>query len=95
MTDQTTSIPRKLGPYMVERELGSGAMGTVFQAVHTGLERAVALKVLRPDMVQDPDSVRRFLREARSIARMDHPNIVAVYDAGEIDGVSYLSLIHI
>lgn len=92
MTDQTTSIPRKLGPYMVERELGSGAMGTVFQAVHTGLERAVALKVLRPDMVQDPDSVRRFLREARSIARMDHPNIVAVYDAGEIDGVSYIAM---
>jgi len=92
MVDETTLIPRNLGPYRIERELGSGAMGTVFQAIHTGLDRAVALKVLRPDMVQDPDSVRRFLREARSIARMDHPSIVSVYDAGEIGGVSYIAM---
>lgn len=92
MTGQHTLIPRHLGPYTVGRALGSGTMGAVVQAVQTQLERAVALKVLHAGLVQDPDSVRRFLREARSIARMDHPNIVSVYDAGEIDGIYYIAM---
>lgn len=92
MADQTVFLPRAIGPYRIERELGAGAMGTVFQALHTGLDRTVALKVLRPDMVQDPDAIRRFLREARSIARLEHPNVVAVYDAGEVDGLYYIAM---
>lgn len=90
--DETVFIPRTVGPYQVETELGAGAMGTVFRAMHTGLDRAVALKVLRPDTLQDPDSVRRFLREARSIARLEHPHIVSVYDAGERDGLYYIAM---
>lgn len=92
IADQTVFIPRTVGPYRVENELGAGAMGTVFRALHTGLDREVALKVLRPDMLQDPDSVRRFLREARSVARLDHPHIVSVYDGGEIDSIYYIAM---
>lgn len=91
-TDDTGFAHRNLGPYRIENEIGAGAMGTVYRAVHLGLDRAVALKVLRPDMLKDADSVRRFLREARSSARLEHPHIVSVYDAGEIDGVYYIAM---
>ena len=90
--DEATFVPRSLGPYTIERELGAGAMGTVFRAIHIGLDRPVALKVLRPDALQDPDAVRRFLREGKNIARLEHPHIVAVYDAGEIAGIYYLAM---
>ena len=90
--DEAAFLPHSIGPYLVEQELGAGAMGRVFRAVHTGLDRAVALKVLRPDMLQDPGSVRRFLREARSIAQLDHPHIVAVYDAGEAGGLFFIAM---
>jgi serine/threonine protein kinase len=90
--EPTVFLPRSIGAYHIEKELGSGAMGTVFQAVHTGLERAVALKVLRPDTLEDPDAIRRFLREARNIARLEHPYIVSVYDAGEADGMHYIAM---
>jgi tRNA A-37 threonylcarbamoyl transferase component Bud32 len=86
------SVPESLGPYRIEAVIGTGAMGTVFRATHTGLDRVVALKVMRPDTLQDRDAVRRFLREGRAIARLEHPHIVAVYDAGEIDGVYYLAM---
>ena len=90
--EPTVFLPRSIGAYRIEKELGSGAMGTVFHAVHTGLDRAVALKVLRPDTLEDPDAIRRFLREARNIARLEHPYIVSVYDAGEADGVHYIAM---
>lgn len=96
MTDLNTAggaaLPSSLGPYRIDGEIGSGAMGTVFRATHLRLERLVALKVMRPDTLGDPDAVRRFLREGRSIARLEHPHIVAVYDAGEIDGVYYIAM---
>jgi serine/threonine protein kinase len=90
--EPTVFLPRSIGAYRIEKELGSGAMGTVFHAVHTGLDRAVALKVLRPDTLEDPDAIRRFLREARNIARLEHPYIVSVYDAGEADGMHYIAM---
>lgn len=90
--EDTIFIARDVGPYHIESVVGSGAMGTVYRAVHVGLDRAVALKVLRRDMLEDPDAVRRFLREGRSLARLDHPHIVSVYDAGEIDQVYYLAM---
>jgi serine/threonine-protein kinase len=92
LANHPTFAQRHLGPYHIEEEIGAGSMGTVFRAIHTGLDRPVALKVLRPDMLQDADSVRRFLREARSSARLEHPHIVSVYDAGEIDGQYYIAM---
>jgi len=74
--------------YEVERELGSGGMGTVFLAHDPQLDRRVAIKILKSDFASDTAS-ERFLREARTLARLSHPNVVPVYQAGEADGISY------
>src|SRR5437588_416973 len=92
MTEQSAAIPRYLGPYRIERQIGSGQMGTVYAAIHTRLDRPVALKVLHPATLEMPHCAGQLVREARSIARLEHPNIVAIYDAGEIDGISYIAM---
>ena len=83
------------GLYRIEREIGRGGMAIVYLAYHQWLERPVALKVLQPHLQQDEEVVARFLVEARSAARLEHPNIVAVYDAGVVDGVHYLAMEYI
>lgn len=70
--------------------LGQGGMGVVYRARHSQLDRMVAIKVLGQQFSGDPDFSERFLREARLLARLNHPNIVQVYDAGEIGGIPYL-----
>jgi serine/threonine protein kinase/Tfp pilus assembly protein PilF len=67
--------------YRVERLLGSGGMGSVYLAEHRVLERAVALKVINPELLSDPGMVERFRSEAKAAARLSHPNVVTVYDA--------------
>jgi len=74
--------------YEIERELGTGGMGTVFLARDVTLERAVAIKILRPEMATALAG-ERFLREARILAKLSHPNVVPIHDAGEADGLSY------
>ncbi len=69
--------------------LGQGGMGAVYQARQTKLDRLVALKVLPPHLVQDPAFAERFTREARALARLNHPNIVSVHDFGESGGLYY------
>jgi len=70
---------------------GEGAMGTVYRAWQTGMERQVAVKILRADLVRDPSIVKRFDREARAVARLTHPNIVTVFLVGETeDGLPFL-----
>jgi serine/threonine-protein kinase PpkA len=76
-----------LGPihipgYTIERELGVGGMARVYLAVQTSLERRVALKVMAPALAADPSFSKRFLREARTIAALTHPNVVAIYEVG-------------
>ena len=80
-----------LGPYRIEREIGRGGAAIVYLAYHLRLERPVALKVLYEQLRGDAGFVERFLFEARAAARLDHPNIVAIYDAGAIDGVDYIA----
>ena len=76
---------------MLEAELGHGGMGRVFRARHERLGRAVAVKVLRPESAANPDFRARFAREARTLARLEHPGIVAVHDFGTTpDGDGYL-----
>ncbi|MBI4568061.1 MAG: protein kinase [Planctomycetes bacterium] len=70
-----------IGPYRVEREIGSGAFGTVFLARDRATGRKVALKVLRENFLDDPEVRERFRRECRALARLDHPNIVTVYSS--------------
>ena len=73
----------RLGPYEIVAPLGAGGMGEVYRARDTRLNRDVALKVLPEDFARDPSRRQRFEKEARSVAALNHPNIVAVYDVGE------------
>jgi len=82
------------GRYKVVGELGRGAMGTVYRATDPMIEREVAIKTLLPNLPEEQlEEVRgRFLREAKSAGRLNHPNVVAIYDVGEQDGVAYIAM---
>ena len=79
-----------LGKYRVLEPLGRGGMARVYRAYHPQLDRYVAIKVLRSDLVDDEDFLARFRREAQAVAALRHPNIVQVYDFDVQDGVSYM-----
>jgi WD40 repeat protein len=78
--------------YRVLEPIGQGGMGVVYKAEHTALRRLAAVKVLPPDKAKDKVTLERFLREARSAAALDHPNIVRLYDVGQGGGVHFLAL---
>lgn len=83
------------GRYRVVRHLADGGMATVLLATDTRLDRDVALKVMRSDLAADPTFVSRFRREARSAARLSHPNVVQVFDQGEDEGRVFLAMEYI
>ncbi|HTC25411.1 MAG TPA: serine/threonine-protein kinase, partial [Gemmatimonadales bacterium] len=88
--DLLNAIQAALGPqYRLERELGRGGMGVVFQATDLTLDRRVAVKVVHPELAAHPSIAQRFLAEARMLARIRHPNIVAVHHAGAVDRILY------
>ncbi len=78
-------IGNSIGPYQIKKVLGSGGMGTVYLATQLSLGRDVALKVLRPKRLAAPGAAEKFLDEARCTARLNHPNLVSVHDAGHDD----------
>jgi len=80
----------RIGPYEVMEQVGRGGMATVYKAYHQALERMVAIKVLPDFLAEDPEFRERFRREAIAIARLRHPNILAVFDHGEFDGQPYI-----
>ena len=83
------------GNYELERELGQGGMGTVYLARDTGLNRKVALKILRANLSDDPSFALNFLNEVEVTASLAHPNIIRVYTLGEQDGRLYLVMEHL
>jgi TolB-like protein/tRNA A-37 threonylcarbamoyl transferase component Bud32 len=85
-------IGRRIAHYEILDKLGQGGMGEVYRAHDTKLGRDVALKVLPEDAARDPERHARFVREARSIAALKHPNIVTVYSVEESDGVTFLTM---
>jgi WD40 repeat protein/tRNA A-37 threonylcarbamoyl transferase component Bud32 len=88
-----SSLPgRTLGPYQLLEVLGRGGMGQVYKARHQGLDRLVALKVIRQDYVDEDHAGARFAQEAQAAARLSHPHIVTLFDAGEIDGTPFLAM---
>jgi len=79
------------GRFRIEREIGTGGMGTVYLATHLGLERAVAVKIIRREFAGDADVADRFLREARTMAKLRHPNAAMIFDAGNLpDGRHFI-----
>jgi len=80
------------GRYRVQSHIADGGMASVYLALDTRLDRDVALKVLRRDLAQDEGFASRFRREARSAARLSHPNVVSVFDQGEDDGHMFLAM---
>jgi serine/threonine protein kinase len=91
-------LPLQLGRFMLCEELGSGGMATVYLArmdLAAGLERLVALKTIHPHLAKEKAFVDMFLDEARIASHVSHPNVCAVHDFGELDGVYYLAMEHL
>lgn len=84
------TVGETVGPYRLLEQLGQGGMATVFKAYHPALDRYVAIKALHPAFTADPNFLTRFQREAQVVARLEHPNIVPVYDYAEHEGRPYL-----
>src|SRR5919198_2947917 len=76
--------------YRLDEKIGSGGMSSVYRAFDPTLERWVAIKLMHADISTDPDQLERFRREARAVARLNHPNLVTVIDAGEDEGAPYI-----
>jgi len=76
--------------FRLEEKIGSGGMSSVYRAFDPTLERWVAIKLMHRDISSDPDQLERFRREARAVARLNHPHVVTVIDAGEDDGAPYI-----
>ena len=95
-TFQASSLLRQdglvlvLGAYEILDRIGAGGMGEVFKARHRRMRREVALKILPPQLTDDEAALKRFSREVRIVASLEHPNIVTAFDAGEQDGTHYL-----
>ncbi|CAM5736713.1 non-specific serine/threonine protein kinase OS=Streptomyces tendae OX=1932 GN=pknB PE=4 SV=1 [Streptomyces tendae] len=83
------------GRYRVEARIAVGGMATVYRAVDTRLDRVLALKVMHPTLATDATFVERFIREAKSVARLDHPNVVQVFDQGAEGAYVYLAMEYI
>src|SRR5438132_8957409 len=88
--------PAELAPHFPQLEIlrlvGQGGMGAVYKARQPKLDRLIAVKILPPEVARDPAFAERFMREARSLARLNHPNIVTIYDFGEVEGLYYFSM---
>ena len=89
------SLPCRFGEYLLERVLGRGGMGVVYLANQVQLNRRVAIKMIRSGALASDEEVARFYSEARSVAKLDHPNIVTVYHCGESDGHHFFSMDYI
>jgi serine/threonine-protein kinase len=83
---------KQVGRYQIVEKLGEGAMATVYRAYDPGIDRPLVLKFLRPEMCVDREVRMRFLREAKAAGMLSHPNIVTVFDVGEIEGRPYIAM---
>lgn len=88
---RSTPLPEHIGRFQVEALLGRGGMGEVYKAFDPTLQRTVAVKTVRPD-IDRPEYLDRLMREAQACARLSHPHIVTVFEAGQIDGIVYIAM---
>src|SRR5262245_61543767 len=89
---ETSLIGRRLGPYLIEKQLGLGGMSAVYLAHDARLERKVALKLLDPIMTTNEHWRLRFIREARLASSLDHPNICTIHDVGEAEAHLFIAM---
>jgi eukaryotic-like serine/threonine-protein kinase len=92
---RSSATTQRIGRFVVERRLGAGAMGVVYAARDPALDRRVAIKLVRPDVSYDHEAQRRLEREARALAKLSHPNIVAIHEVGEHQGQLFLAMEHV
>ena len=85
-------VGKTISHYKVLEKLGEGGMGVVYKARDTHLDRFVAIKVLPPEKVADPERKRRFVQEAKAASALSHPNIINVYDIDQADGIDYIAM---
>ena len=85
-------IGKTLGHYQITEKLGEGGMGIVYKARDTRLDRFVALKVLPPEKVSDPDRKRRFIQEAKAASALNHPSIITIHDIDQADGIDFIAM---
>jgi serine/threonine protein kinase/WD40 repeat protein len=90
--DPDMAVPERIGAYRIERVLGQGGMGIVYLAEHEQLRRRVALKCVRPELLASARARERFLRESQLIARLQHPGLCTLYEAGEWHGQPFLAM---
>ena len=97
-----TNVPTRVfedglefGKYRITRLVGRGGMSEVYEALHTGLKKRVAVKVLRPEFLENEAMTERFLREGENAARIQHPNVIDTIDVGQLDGAPYLVMEYI
>ncbi len=89
------AVPSNLGKYEIGQRIGEGGMGLVFRSRDTVLDRDVALKLIRPELVSSESLRERFTRESLAIARLQHPAVGRIFDAGELAGFPYMAMEHI
>src|SRR5215218_8218709 len=97
ITDTTADahIGRIVAGYRIEERIGRGGMGVVYRAEHLNLRRRAAIKLIAPELAESGGFHERFSREARIAAALQHPNIVTIYDAGDVDGLLYIAMQYI
>jgi serine/threonine protein kinase len=88
---RNTPLPDAIGRFKIQEVLGRGGMGEVYKAFDPTLQRTVAVKTVRPD-IDRPEYLERMMREAQACARLSHPNIVTVFEAGQVDGVVFIAM---
>ncbi|MGZ4308527.1 MAG: protein kinase domain-containing protein [Gaiellaceae bacterium] len=89
---ETLPLGAQVAGYRISGTLGRGGMGFVYEAEHAVLGRKAALKTLLPELVQDGDFRERLVNESRTVAALDHPSIIPIYDAGDADGIVYIAM---
>jgi len=88
----TDALPTQIGKYKIVELVGEGAMGTVYRATDSVLGRTVAVKVMNASIARQQDHRQRFLREAQAAGSLQHPNVVTIYDLGELDGHLFIAM---